>query len=114
MGHPHQNLLSTQTYRCRPGGLTLRNELVERTFAESAAVNGGAEVVSGSVGHHSVVGKASVGRILEAVDDALRPLTTTGQGEPVDGAATATRVSAFAGGSVEIAARVNIHVADRA
>src|SRR5438105_3163769 len=79
------------------------NEFVNRSLIRAAAMDGGAVIVSRGVNHHSVVHERSVGRALEAMQDAFGPGTTAGS-QLENRSASALCRSAFAGGAVEISA----------
>src|SRR5947207_5205398 len=90
----------------------LRREFVDRAFVARAAMHGGAVEIAGAVAHHAVISVGAVGRAGETVHDAFAPLVMRA-GHQLENHAVAVRTP-FAGGAVEIAARIEIHIRDGA
>src|SRR3954447_23792002 len=90
----------------------LRRELVDGALVVRTAMHGRAEEAARASIHHAVVGKGTVRRTVEAVHHTFRPAVVRARRELVKHARPAC--AAVAGGAVEIARTVEIHVRDGA
>ncbi len=81
----------------------LRRKLVDATVVVRAAVHSSAVEVSESIDDHTVVGKATIWRTRERMNNTLCPLTAASRTELED---YATSQTAFTRRSIKIAGRV--------